>query len=244
MTVSQQTDLMADDGPVRAIGRGRRSVRGRSIVNGQSVSFESSLEHDFLELLKFDRGEPIVTEQPVRISYDDKLGRKRSYIPDFRALYRHAGSSGQKGLLFEVKYRVDLWATWPTLKPKFLAARRYAREHSFRFVIMTEVEIRGAYLQNIKLLNQYRNIDPNGAIEEKLSATLAILGETTPRALLSAAYNVQQSRVAAVAYLMRLISLNRIHADLSRPLDMNSTIWITAGEGFQCDPHSFHPYQV
>lgn len=47
-----------------------------------TVAVESPLERDFALLLRFDRDVVGLEEQPVRISYREEGGIKRSYVPD------------------------------------------------------------------------------------------------------------------------------------------------------------------
>ena len=61
--------------------------------------------------------------------------------------------------------------------------------------------------------------------------TLAALGETSPDALLLAAYQSEENRMRALGPLWRLIATRRVAADLSVPLTMQSAIWTVVGEG-------------
>ena len=97
---------------------------------------------------------------------------------------------------------------------------------------MTEVEIRGPYLANMRFLSGYRDLPYDEDTEEHLVRTLAVLGETTPEALLAAAYRDRENRIAAVAPLWRLLATRRVHADLFQPLTMATPIWVVVGEGF------------
>lgn len=215
--------------PVRVIRSGHRGIRGTASVLRKPVAFESALERDFLVLLASDRNLVDVREQPVRIDFPDPTGRTTHYTPDFLV---HYGGHRRLQVIYEVKYRADLHADWPRLKGAFLAARRYARERDMRFSIMTEVEIRGPYLTNILFLRGYRDRPYDEDIEEHLVQTLAMLGETTPRALLTAAYQDRENRFAAIAPLWRLLSIGRVYGDLTQPLTMTTPIWVIVGEGF------------
>ena len=229
-------------------------MRGYVTVIRRQVAFESSLESDFLTILGTDPYITDILEQPVRISYDGPTGRKKTYVPDYLARFgnhradvpvlarpRKGSRTGNyvppaslynQTVLFEIKYRADLRANWSKLKPSFLAARRYAQENGWRFSIMTEVEIRGPYLDNMRFLANYRQRTPNPEIEEHLVRTIAILGETTPQAVLEAAYRSQENKIAAVGPLWRMLAIGRIHADLFQKLTMTTPMWVITGEGF------------
>lgn len=221
--------------PVRRVGTNHRSLTGKVITQGAAVSFESSLERDFLVMMDWDHSVSQVHEQPLSVPYQDADGRSRLYTPDFLVSYVSGAS-----VLYEIKYRADLKTDWRLLKPKFRGAIRFARENGIRFSIMTEVEIRTGYLKNIKFLRPYRDRRCDQAIEEHLINTLATLGETTPDGLLKAAYWTSENRMRALGVLWRLVAIGRVQVDIFSPLTMTSSIWVTIGEGFLCkDPHSF-----
>ncbi len=213
--------------PARTIGTSHRSITGRVAFGGGSIPFESSLERDFLVLLDFDLTVENVLEQPFRITYKGADGRERHYTPDFLVEYENG-----EHVIYEVKYRANLKEEWTTLKPRFRAAIRYAKQNGMRFSIETEVEIRGSsYLANVRFLRPYRDYALTLAIDEHLIKTLAVLGETTPESLLVAAYWTLENRIKAVAPLWRLVATRRIHADLYDPLTMATPIWTTLEDG-------------
>jgi len=211
--------------PARIIGVSRRSITGRAMVGQLSVPFESALERDLLVILDFDTSVRRVRSQPLRVDWLDALGRRRRYTPDF-LVEHHAAAPA----LIEVKYRADFWAEWPAAKPRYRAARRHARESGMLFSILTEVEIRGSYLDNVVFLRGYRGRPAHEAHEETLVHALAALGEATPQALLLAAYASEGNRMHALAPLWRLVATRQVCADLSVPLTMRSAIWVPAGE--------------
>src|SRR5947208_8398615 len=63
--------------------------------NLQGSPFESSLERDFLLLLDFDPDVEFYEEQPVKITYHDDRGRRRTYTPDVFVRYRADRLQGQ-----------------------------------------------------------------------------------------------------------------------------------------------------
>src|SRR2546421_5301425 len=76
--------------PVRIIPKNYRSLTGL-VPNTRTQSmtaFESSLERDFLLLLDFDPDVEFYEEQPVKITYHDESGRRRTYTPDVFVRYR------------------------------------------------------------------------------------------------------------------------------------------------------------
>lgn len=61
---------------------------------------------------------------------------------------------------------------------------------------------------------------------QQLLYTLRALGTTTPQALLAAAYWAEESRMAALPMLWKLIATGRLGADLHLPLTMSAPIWL------------------
>lgn len=214
---------------MRTIRSGHRGVRGYATVMRKQVAFESSLEADFLQIVACDTDLRAVTEQPIRIDFDGPDGRRRRYTPDYLLTY---GDDLPRSFLVEIKHRDDLKRDWGRLKPGFVAARRLARERGWRFHILTEREIRGPYLDNLRFLRVYRDIDPQPEIEERLVRAVAILGDTTPDAALATAFATKDGRIAAVAPLWRLVATGRLQANLLAPLTMDTPLWVIHGEGF------------
>ena len=114
---------------MRRIPLSRRShITGFRPISGKAVEHESALERDFVTLTSFLDASAMITSQPVTIWFGD--GSPRPYTPDFWV----AWSDGRLELV-EVKYRTDLRANWARLRPGFVAARGWAREHGARFRI-------------------------------------------------------------------------------------------------------------
>jgi TnsA endonuclease-like protein len=215
--------------PVRHIPKNRRSVTGfvASGINAKQAAFESTLERDFMLLVEFDPDVLSYEEQPVRIDYLSADGQARHYTPDILATYRQIPNSTtlKPPLLAEIKYRRDLFEQWRGLKPKFRAARRYAKERGWSFKIITEVEIRTPYLKNVKFLRQYQrrpiNLDGAGLLLQKASE----LGSTDPESLLASMCQDAHDRAHLLPTLWSLVAQRKIGADLNQPLTMQSLIW-------------------
>lgn len=239
-----QVNARLDDAaPVRRIGRGHRGVRGRMMVHGTPVRFESSLEADFLEIISFDRSVTKLCEQPVQLRLHDRYGAGHRYTPDFLVVHRGLDVANRlpRGFLYEVKYRADLFATWPNLKPKFLEARRYARERGLEFRIVTEVEVRGPHLDNVRYLNHHRHAARDAGCEERLTEVLlAADGPMRVSTLLSRAWNDTELRRAGETSLLRMMALGDVHTDLAVPIKRDSVVWAQAGIDGGClwDPYS------
>lgn len=108
------------DEPVRRIGITNRSVSG--IVPGMG-RYESSLERDFMEILRFDSCIKNFKPQPVTIDYLRSNGSSGTYTPD--GYFEYASHLALPPVLYEIKYRSDFLENWKVLMPKFRAAKNY-----------------------------------------------------------------------------------------------------------------------
>ena len=213
--------------PVRKIGNSRRALTGRVRAGeGGVLNFESSLERDWLMVLDFSTDVIAVREQPFTITYEWE-GGTRKYTPDMLA--EHVTKSGVPAVvIYEVKYHDELRTKWDELKPRFKALMTYCRSRGWRFKIVTERQIRTPFLQNAKFLRRYRAIDSNVSVRLQLLYTFKALGETTPEALLTAAYWDEDTRLRAIPQLWKLVAERKVLTDLADPLTMSSCIWVNS----------------
>jgi hypothetical protein len=212
----------------RSIPKSYRNVTGRfaSAKNRNPIGFESTLEKDFFLLLEFDRRVESFEEQPVTISYRNPEGRVCRYTPDVLVRYRPALASepGEAPALCEVKYRDDLRAHGAEYRPKFTAARRYARDRGWRFRVVTEREIRTPRLTNIRFLLRYRRMRVDAADCDALLAALRAHGATTPDTLLGRVRLDPLRYAEALATLWHLVATEQIGVDLDRLLTPHSVL--------------------
>lgn len=205
--------------PARKIKITNRSVSG---VFPETGRYESSLERDFMEILRFDSSVDVVHPQPITIEYSDKNGKKRKYTPDglihFRPEYR------KPPILYEIKYRDDFRDNWRVILAKFRAAKSYCMSEGWQFCAFTEREIRTQFLKNARFLWPYKNI--SFAESEKLLVlnTLSDLEEADPELLLCAIYRDKTNRAKLIPVLWHLIANDMISCDLDSPLNMRSTL--------------------
>lgn len=148
--------------PTRKIGPTKRSVSGRYAFRGDSsISFESTLERDFLIKAEFSLSVLDVISQPVSIPFEGVNGQTYAYTPDFLVYYRlgdRAYGDYPKPLLVEVKPEAEWRANWRKWLPKWKAARRYARTQGWEFRIHDESRIRHVSLANIRFLERYKRM--------------------------------------------------------------------------------------
>lgn len=205
--------------PVRIIGKNSRAVTGEMPGIG---AYESTLERDFMEILRFDRDVLCVSPQPLLVTFLDSNGKTKEYYPD--GLIEFHVELGQCPILYEVKYRQDFRDNWRQLLPKFRAAKRYCAERGWRFEVYTEKEIRTPYLKNVRFLFPYRERQFPEPIISWVLQTLADLIEADPDLLLCALCKDKGNRAELIPVIWHLVANGVIDCDLEEPLTMRSRI--------------------
>ncbi len=214
----------------RKIGLGRRSLTGM-MTSGAKVEgpgpFESALERDYFVLLEFDQQVSVWHPQPAEVT-GPAAGRSgnQKYYPDVlvERIETVNGEPTQRAELCEIKYREEIFRKWVTLKPKFKACRRYARQRGWRFRILTEVEIRTPRLANAKFLLPYSRRDTDWILEHQVMESVRALGETTIHQYMASLPGSQWDKAAVLPVVYYLICRGEIVANLDQPLTPQSPI--------------------
>jgi hypothetical protein len=207
----------------------------------RSTGYESSLERDFIKHLIFNQNVFKHEEQPLTIEFTDIRGKQRRYTPDFLIFYRRdiALTRDWRPLLVEVKYRSDLFKHWIELKPKFRAARSYAKRHGWDFAIITERELRTPYLKNITFLLEFRKYPRDEVGSQLLLEAVANRSATTPAGLLDLISEDAIRRATLLPVLWQLIENGDIVIELDQQLTMSSPIWLRKSkQRCKCDEPS------
>ena len=207
--------------PVRDIGISRRSVTGSVPSLGK---YESTLERDLMEILRFDPRVDGFTAQPLTITFLDEKGGKRSYTPDGLIHFKES-SYRPVPVLYEVKFREDFRKNWKLLIPKFRAAKNYCLDKGWRFEVFTEREIRTPYLDNVKFLWPYRERVPTCEVSSAILQMLWDLDEADPDLLLCALCHDSTNRARMIPALWHMVAVGIIGCDLNAPLTMRTRIW-------------------
>lgn len=211
--------------PIRKIPKNYRNVTGVAASSKAvgAAQFESTLERDFLTLLEFSPEVERFEVQPLKIEWRDDQGGRRSYTPD--VLVEFKAETGRSPWLCEVKYRADLKKDWDELHPKFRRGIRLARQKSWRFRLITEVEIRTVYLDNIRFLKPFKYRSISGASTDQLLHQLRSDHHVTPTALLRSLARDADGQAEWLPVLWHLVANHRVGADLELELTMDSPIW-------------------
>lgn len=215
--------------PTRKIGPTKRSVSGRYAFRGDSsISFESTLERDFLTKAEFSLSVLDVISQPVSIPFEGVNGQTYAYTPDFLVYYRlgdRAYGDYPKPLLVEVKPEAEWRANWRKWLPKWKAAWRYARTQGWEFRIHDESRIRDVSLTNIRFLERYKRM--TFAAEEclKVIDTVQKMGSANADYLL-ARHFLGIYRAEGISLIWHLLATRRLDCDITRPLDQLVDLWV------------------
>ena len=214
--------------PVRKIPKNYRTVTGVEACSKGTgeAQFESTLERDFLDLLEFSTEVEEFEVQPLRIEWRGERGEPRKYTPD--VLVKFKPDVGRVPWLCEVKYRADLKKDWSDLHPRLLRGIRLAKQNGWRFRLISEVEIRTPYLNNVHFLAPFKSSKHRqslAASKDTVLGQLKLSGETTPRGLIQSLSPDIWKRAEWLPVLWHLMANHLVAADLERELGMDSPIW-------------------
>lgn len=206
--------------PVRQIGVTNRSVSGIVPNIGR---YESSLERDLMERLRFDHLVESVVPQPLTLPFMRKDGSSGEYTPD--GLITFKAPTIELPILYEVKYRKDFRESWKVLLPKFRAAKDLCQERGWEFRVFTEREIRTPYLKNVKFLWGYSRRSVSTETMRWVYQVLLDLDEADPDFLVHSLCRDKNNRAEILPVIWYMISKGHISCDLEQELTMNSKIW-------------------
>ena len=197
----------------------------RAASPAAATPFESTLERDFVTLLEFDKTVDY-DEQPVRIRFMGRDGRRHPHVPDFLVFFwAQARVPGKQPCLYQVKYDSDLRAGWPGLKPALLAASRYAKLQDWDSAIVTDRHIRTTYLNNARFLLPYTYYPPNPGDEQVLMASVSELREATAQSLLASIFRSDRvNQAQLIPTLWNLVGRRLIGVDLDQPLAIGESL--------------------
>jgi len=210
---------------VRNIGLKKFSLTGNitSLKQNSQISFESSLERDYIYLLEFDTTVDEYFEQPLKIFYEVE-GKKRYYVPDFYVKY----CTNKRDAIIEIKYTYSLKKDKKKLEDKFKAARVFCQSNDIDFKILTEEDIRNELLFNSKFLLSYRN--PKSVINyedvELLEELIKSSQTKTPSFIINTLDTDIEHRAQLLYTLWYMIANDLAQTEINSKLTMSSKIWI------------------
>jgi len=161
--------------PVRKVRNHGNNIIGKfpSRKMERMISFESTIERDYLFILDYESNVTSIEEQPLTIEYRHE-GKVRHYTPDFHFL-----RNGQR-ILTDCKPATLV--NDPENKIKFSAAYEFCQEYAWQFEVVTDTDLRSGFrLQNIKLLTRHASYNVRPEIKAQIFALL--LSWTSPRTI-------------------------------------------------------------
>lgn len=210
----------------RKVPKNYRNITGQisSYKSEKAIAFESKLERDFYFIFDFDKNVTSIQDQPFKIEYiEEKEGsvKIKSYTPD---VYLER-KDGYPNIIGEVKYYENLKTEWGVLKPKFQAARKYARQQKDEtiFVIFTERCPKIAnkdFIRNIHFLDDYNtySIEAYQTIKELYEENITI------KELLEEYSMDEMEQMRLIPSLWALVREEVVEVDLFQWLTLNTKI--------------------
>lgn len=207
--------------PVRRIPKSHRHVTGLVTHAGTSLPFEGPLERDYYILLTADPTIDSIHPQSVQVKYVAGDGRRTVCYPDVLIRFKH----GRRPRLTDVKSREEIRNGWTDLKPRFKAARAFATRQGWEYRIQTEVEIRTPYLENIKFLRGYRDIQVDQVQCQRLLRHVRNGDRWTVKSLMErAALEVNASPLEVLPLIWHMVATWRLQIDWQRPVQMQTAL--------------------
>lgn len=206
-------------------------------VSANDVPFESSLEQDYLVLLRFRRGEIDRVERVVEeIPWFDQNGERRSYKPDFKITFHPVQKSGHQAVLlsevkpdfeddqFNPRSRLPFDETDDERRMKWAAAINFARVRRWDFEVALESQIRTPLLQNAKFLIRALETPPKDLGSKRILDTLKQQGPMTLGDLMQQLEPEEHRRAQLLPTLYHCIASKRIAADLEQLLSLKTVL--------------------
>lgn len=181
-------------------------------------------------MLEFDSNIQSFEQYPVCIQYLDEVGALGEYTPDFLINYRTDCPPGSwmSPRLCTVIYRSDIKRDWKNLKFKFKSALKFASQNGMNFKIFTEKEIQTEYLDNVKFLNSYRDVQIEPGYIERLEELLNYIPVTTPEEIIRLAARDVYKQAQYLFVLWHMVAIGLVRIELIHRVNMKSPIWSSA----------------
>lgn len=192
----------------------------------RAIAWESALERDLYYLLEFDPAVTTYEEQPMELQENGK-----SYTPDCLATVSETSeifpSLAVGKNVIEIKYRQDLFKQWEKLKPKFKMAIKAGKKENFKFKVLTDHEIKGTKLTNIKKIEHHmrHETDKENEIREMIKLEIDSLKVCSINKLLSSCLKSKENQISAIPVIWRMIGEQSLGVDLSKDITFDSQVW-------------------
>jgi hypothetical protein len=126
-------------------------------------------------------------------------------------------------------YRREILTTGRRLRLPLKSARLQAKEEGWQYRLLTDADIRGPYLNNVRFLLPYQRSCANYEHEHEIVKTMCDMRNASPASLLNALSGGDWRKSSVVVpTLWHCLSsfCGGMWCDLDVPLTMNSRIWM------------------
>lgn len=207
---------------VRKIQPTRFSVSGfMPFKEGISISYESTLERDFLLYFTYMPSVVEIIAQPIRILFV-KNRMTYPYTPDFLVRF----NDGRTSLLVEVKPKSKWQEHWKEWKEKWKAAMVFSKKNECIFHIYDEDKIRHLALFNINAVQRYKRLKCDVEDVDEVLYQVKLHGSTTIDYLLSRLFAGSLYRAKGLQIIYHLLATKQLTCNWFEPLSEFTEVWI------------------
>ena len=219
---SRWTDEPLPPRPLSAV-RGSISVPPR----GPLVSFESSIERDFLMFCRTSHRVTAVYAQRLVIDFQDvKRGAARRYTPDFVVEVDAAAGLSWRRAVVEVKTQRDLWRSRRMMRAPYAAARTWAAgQEGTIFRVVTDRMMSGEWLASTRLLSGHLDKPFDVQFEQDCVAFLQQRDSYRISEILALAQQRGLNPQALLPALYRMVARGQLSLDRGQPIGPQT--WVT-----------------
>ena len=219
---SRWTDEPLPPRPLSAV-RGSISVPPR----GPLVSFESSIERDFLMFCRTSHRVTAVYAQRLVIDFQDvKRGAARRYTPDFVVEVDAAAGLSWRRAVVEVKTHRDLWRSRRMMRAPYAAARTWAAgQEGTIFRVVTDRMMSGEWLASTRLLSGHLDKPFDVQFEQDCVAFLQQRDSYRISEILALAQQRGLNPQALLPALYRMVARGQLSLDRGQPIGPQT--WVT-----------------
>lgn len=221
--------IVETDGPVRRSKRSHRSIVGKfySARQGALLQHESKLEKDFLSIVDFDCRVTQIKEQPLTLTYEDSLGSRRTYTPDYSVLFLKSNLFYRRAII-EIKYQEELTKNAEEFRDRFAAMNKWCSENNSEFHIVTDEDIKGVHLENVRALKPFKgDEDTDPEIEPLIYKTVATHQPISIGRVLDICEQEHKDRAYLQHYLWKQIAIGELFINLSEKLTYDTEVRLT-----------------
>ncbi len=217
-----------DTMPVRKVSNRGGNIIGSfpSLIKGEKIMYESTIERDFVFFLKFDPTVLTYCAQPMVITGTDTEGKVHRYTPDFLVV-----RTDRKEI---IECKPDALLDHPHTQQQIRIGEKWAEMNNHDFVIVTDTDLRKDHtLANLKLFLRYYRIvvptvilarciaylktQPEGVSFDDIAFFLSSLVDSA---------EMQQPHMQA-PFIYNMLFHHILQVDLTKPISPATILWLS-----------------